>query len=81
MSLRQNRFAVLVRQLKFSYQSECHCAKTRPPLWRSQRLFSYQSECHCAKTYKHVMELTKSFSYQSECHCAKTAPYDKRLKH
>ena len=35
----------------FSYQSECHCAKTSAWKCRGCGLFSYQSECHCAKTW------------------------------
>ena len=36
--------------IEFSYQSECHCAKTRQVIRARSKGFSYQSECHCAKT-------------------------------
>ena len=50
MSLRQNRQERQYRGYRFSYQSECHCAKTGTALIKAEPRFSYQSECHCAKT-------------------------------
>ena len=50
MSLRQNTDRQLNASQVFSYQSECHCAKTNSSDSLSTILFSYQSECHCAKT-------------------------------
>ena len=58
--------------VRFSYQSECHCAKTAAVSFLGMVLFSYQSECHCAKTVKVNSYDVTGFSYQSECHCAKT---------
>ena len=50
MSLRQNYGHVGTRNVQFSYQSECHCAKTHFNKAACSLWFSYQSECHCAKT-------------------------------
>ena len=50
MSLRQNYYRDTIDRLKFSYQSECHCAKTLSQFLAWLEQFSYQSECHCAKT-------------------------------
>ena len=72
MSLRQNESLVMIQSTKFSYQSECHCAKTAHISGTYRRAFSYQSECHCAKTCPIEAEMVPLFSYQSECHCAKT---------
>ena len=72
MSLRQNFLLATSYSLRFSYQSECHCAKTVTRFVVFAVKFSYQSECHCAKTeFSNFVHLCK-FSYQSECHCAKT---------
>ena len=50
MSLRQNEEISAVVCHQFSYQSECHCAKTQQLIVAVLSEFSYQSECHCAKT-------------------------------
>ena len=72
MSLRQNDRLRKRHAKQFSYQSECHCAKTGSVLGCAVFKFSYQSECHCAKTVGDTLYTTFEFSYQSECHCAKT---------
>ena len=72
MSLRQNDSGGNGNGDKFSYQSECHCAKTRSTTLPLMARFSYQSECHCAKTDNTSSRNVQLFSYQSECHCAKT---------
>ena len=74
MSLRQNLAWKPRWRTWFSYQSECHCAKTNNGADSYDRLFSYQSECHCAKTVTVTFDSLNGFSYQSECHCAKTGP-------
>ena len=53
MSLRQNKQAWSNLRIQFSYQSECHCAKTDVAALHLLHWFSYQSECHCAKTICH----------------------------
>ena len=72
MSLRQNELVCRINLYKFSYQSECHCAKTVYTVCKVHKKFSYQSECHCAKTSQRCSRTCDRFSYQSECHCAKT---------
>ena len=72
MPLHQNAQFNGWRAFLFSYQSECHCAKTF--LLNNQTIgeLSYQSECHCAKTLSYGVAAERVLSYQSECHCAKT---------
>ena len=80
MSLRQNENCRDLLNEQFSYQSECHCAKTVLPSLLITTMFSYQSECHCAKTASSAWPRDLEFSYQSECHCAKTYALSSRQR-
>ena len=65
--------------VKFDYQSDRHCAKTRLRRRMPCNPFDYQSDRHCAKTEIDDSVMSLVFDYQSDRHCAKTLSVKSRF--